>query len=151
MLFLFGCVAATVLGVPFIKSSSWQPMQAYLVMKVLFWESVIIFVFLFAQAVWFKMFPIRMKTNVTLHRWLFAFYAGAVPGAWILLMDWLDRRQAAKARVNLIMMAIEVCLLAAWCFWFTQEGETSPEQAIQAKSFGQSQDHKEANLSQLSR
>ncbi len=146
MLFLFGCVAATVLGVPFLKSSLWQPTQAYLVTKILFWESITLFVFLLAQALWFKMFPIRMKSNVSLHRWLLAFYAGGIPGAWSLLMDWLDRRRAAKAQVNLIMMAIEVCLLAAWCLWFTQEGEKSPEDGKRLEPFGHNRDRKRVDL-----
>ncbi|HEX4166033.1 MAG TPA: hypothetical protein VHZ55_11220, partial [Bryobacteraceae bacterium] len=127
IMFLFGCVAAAVLGMPFLRSSIWQPTKAYLVMKVLFWESLTICFFLLAQALWFNVFPIRMTRNISLHRWLLAFYGGGVPGIWALLMDWQDKQRTAKARINIVMMSIEICLLGAWCIWFTEDGEKAAE------------------------
>ncbi len=130
MIFTFGAVAATVLLAPFIEASRWQPAQTYFVLKVLRWESLTLLAFLAAQILWFKLFPIKMRRNVALHRWLLALYGGAVPGCSVFLYDWFDKDVNAKAWINVAMMGLQICLMAAWCLWFNEsaeQAEVAPE------------------------
>ena len=123
MIFSFGFAIATVMLVPNLNNSVWQPAQTYFVFKVLRWESLALCSFLIAQAFWFNVFPIRMRRNVVLHRWLLALYGGAVPGSWVVLYDLFDRDKGARGWINLSMMAIQICLVLTWCIWFNQKGE----------------------------
>ena len=129
MTFCFGFAAAIVLLLPFLEASSWQPTHTYLLVKVLRWESVTVFLFLAAQVLWFKLFPIKMRRNVVLHRWLLAFYGGAVPGASVFLYDLFDRDKIKRTWINLGMMGLQICLLGSWCLWFNTSGEKDEEQA----------------------
>jgi hypothetical protein len=123
MIFTFGAVAATVLLMPFLQASRWQSEHTYFVLKVLRWGSMTLFAFLAAQVLWFKVFPIQMRRNVGLHRWLLALYGGAVPGGSVFLYDLFDKNQNARAWINVAMMGLQICLMTAWCLWFTEKGE----------------------------
>jgi len=123
MIFTFGAVASIVLVLPYLTASSNQPAQTYYVLKVLRWGSLTLFAFLAAQVLWFKVFPIKMRRNVVLHRWLLALYGGAVPGLSVFVYDVYDKDQAARTWINLAMMAVQICLMSAWCLWFTERGE----------------------------
>jgi hypothetical protein len=123
MIFTAGAVGSVVLLQPFFDASNYQPAQTYFVLKVLRWESLTLFAFLGAQAVWFRLFPIKMRRNVVLHRWLLALYGGAVPGVSVFVYDLYERDRTVHTWINLSMMAIQISLMSAWCIWFTERGE----------------------------
>jgi hypothetical protein len=135
MMFTFGAAISGVLLVPFAEAGLWQPAQTYFVLKALRWESLTLFAFLAAQVLWFKLFPINMSRNLALHRWLLALYGGAVPFGSVFLYDFYERNKNARTWINLAMMAVEICLLAAWCLWFTESEESQP--AVASKIFEQ--------------
>ncbi len=144
MIFSLGAVASTVLLLPFMEESRWQQAETYFVLKVLRWESVTLFAFLAAQVLWFVVFPIRMRRNVFLHRWLLAFYGGAVPGSGVFLYDLFEYNQKARTWINLSMMTLQICLMIAWCCYFTEAGEkamvgATPRTEIDLPSVGSEQ------------
>lgn len=131
MIFICGAAVSVVLLYPYLDSSSWAPGQLYFVLKVLRWASMTLFAFLAAQVLWFKLFPIKMRRNVALHRWLLALYGGAVPGASVFIYDSYEWDKPARTLINLGMMVTQICLMSAWCLWFTERGEEpvlNPEQ-----------------------
>ncbi len=123
MMFTFGAIISAFLLTPFAEAGLWQPAQTYYLLKVLRWESLTVFAFLVAQVLWFKLFPISMRRNVALHRWLLALYGGAIPFGSVFLYDFYERDKNARTWINLAMMAIQICLLIVWCLWFTEQGE----------------------------
>lgn len=123
LIFALGICIGTGSMALFVPAQTNLPIHAHIAMQALRWVSFSTAGYLFGMALWFSVFPIRMRRNVVLHRWLLALYGGLIPGWAVFMTDVFTNDHAARALINVIMMGGCTICLCAWCVWLTKTGE----------------------------
>lgn len=84
-------------------------------------------IFLIGLALWYSVFPIRMRRNVKLHRVLLALYGGLIPFAALLVIEADVSTPQVTDATNLAMGFLQIGCLVTWCVGLTPSGEVEPE------------------------
>jgi hypothetical protein len=138
LIFALGICIGTGSMALFIPARANLPVHAHIAMQALRWVSFSITGYLLGMALWFSVFPIRMRRNVVLHRWLLALYGGLIPGWAVFMTDVFTGDHAARTLINLVMMGSCTLCLWVWCVRLTQTGEEAVVEARPAGVSGES-------------
>lgn len=126
LIFALGICIGTGAVVLFVPAQTNLPVHSEIAMQALRWVSFSTGGYLFGLALWFSTFPIPMRRNVELHRWLLALYGGLFPGWAIFMTNLLRDDHLSRAVINVTMMGGCIVCLWIWSVWFTRRGEQMP-------------------------
>ena len=126
LIFALGICIGTGSMALFVPARTNLPIHAHIAMQALRWVSFSTAGYLLGMALWFSVFPIRMRRNIVLHRWLLALYGGLIPGGAVFMTDVFTADHWARSLINVMMMAGCTLCLLVWCVWLTKAGEELP-------------------------
>lgn len=98
-----------------------RPLWLAIVMGAWKWSSLTCALILVLQSAWFSAFPLPMKSNVALHRWLLTIFIGFVPACSAFLVEL--RRLRLGDQVVLLQLSLETGCCLAWILLLRKAGE----------------------------
>lgn len=118
---LVGALIGGSLGVVPAIYNQGQPLWLAIVMGAWKWSSLTCALILVLQSVWFSAFPLPMKSNVAVHRWLLTIFIGFVPACSAVLIEL--RRLRIADQVVLLQLALETACCFGWILLLRKAGE----------------------------
>lgn len=106
--------------VPAIQSQG-QPLWLAVVMGSWRWSSLTCALILVLQSAWFSAFPLPMKSNVAMHRWLLTIFIGFVPACSAFLVEL--RRMRIADQVVQLQVVLETACCIGWILLLRKAGE----------------------------
>ena len=98
-----------------------QPLWLSVVIGAWKWNNVACASALLVQSAWCSLFPVPMRRNVAIHRWLLTFFIGIVPGSAAFFVR-LKNTWSADYAVMLQVLTEVICCLG-WALTFQKSGE----------------------------
>jgi hypothetical protein len=98
-----------------------EPLWLAIVMGAWKWSSLSCALTLVVQSAWFSAFPLPMKSNVAIHRWLLTIFIGFVPACSAFLVEL--RRLRFADQVVLFQLALETGCCLGWILLLRRAGE----------------------------
>lgn len=98
-----------------------QPLWLASILGAWKWSNLACACALLLQSAWFSIFPMPMRRNVAIHRWMLTLFIGIAPGFSSFFVQLKDIRSADHAVSFQLMLEIVCCI--AWTLLLHRSGE----------------------------